>query len=172
MQQVGRTRCKADDTKSVSPHASSRDAHKRVRDRFEQVSGERHITPFLSKARRNPGSILEKETPRNLRNRSRGETEEEKIHHVKRSSGGDPREVCVRSYTYSAERLLRAGCCCKGPRDRWWATGRRRRRRGRTGRWSAWTPRRGKLRILRVPTARVHLPSPLCHPVAATAGPI
>lgn len=39
-----------------------------------------------------------------------------------------------------------------------------------TGRWSAWTPRRGKLRILRVPTARVHLPSPLCHPVAATAG--
>ncbi|KYN04272.1 hypothetical protein ALC62_05038 [Cyphomyrmex costatus] len=31
-------------------------------------------------------------------------------------------------------------------------------------------PRRGKLRILRVPTARVHLPSPLCHPVQPRRG--
>lgn len=31
-------------------------------------------------------------------------------------------------------------------------------------------PRREKLRILRVPTASVHLPSPLCHPVQSRRG--
>lgn len=66
--------------------------------------------------------------------------------------------VCV-----CAKRLQQAGCC--RDRDRWWAIrggeggGGRRPADGRRG------PRRGKLRILQVPTARVHLPSPLCHPV-------